>query len=789
MTPVVERLTTALADRYRIERELGAGGMATVYLAHDLRHEREVAVKVMRPEVSADLASDRFLLEIRTSARLQHPHIVPVFDSGDADGQLFFVMPLIEGESLRARLDREGRLPIRDAVQIVCEIAGALDYAHGLGILHRDLKPENILLSRGHAMLADFGIARATSPHGQARLTQTGAAIGTPAYMSPEQATGTQELGPASDVYSLSAILFELLTGVPPFTGATFQAILVKRFTEDAPRCLTMRADTPPECDAAIAHALVLDPTERTATARAFADALMTPSVLQPTAPTSASAAPAACSIAVLPFANLSTDAENGYFADGLTEEIITTMSKLRSLRVVSRTSTMQYRTRTGSLREIARELGVTHLLEGSVRKGGNRLRIAASLIDTERDASVWAERFDGSMADVFDIQDRVAGAIVSALALVLSPEERVRLVEHPIENAAAYDAYLRAREGINAWTATGLQRALTHLEEAHRLAPENLFVLRGLGRACWAAVNHSLSDDLSLLDDALRHAQSIERLAPGSPFAAEIRGLVGAFRGDIETTLRELGRAYEALPEEVDISFWYGAFLIFADRADDALPITRDVRRREPAHPLLPLMESVGEWTTGRFGVVLARLADGPGSSPPTIWYLVQGLAGLAAGDHAHALRAFDRAAAEPPDAMRDLGAFLAAAVRGDAASAGAILTPELEAMLWRDFSYTEYAAEGFALLGHASDARKWLGRAADLGAGYYRGLSVHHAVWRPWLAHPEFMPIFARLKANADRYAAIPLAPRASALAQDDSGRAHQEGSSPIRVRLGAV
>ena len=764
MIPVPDRLTAALADRYRIEREIGAGGMATVYLAHDIKHDRNVALKVMRPELSVELSTDRFLREIHTSARLQHPHIVPVFDSGSADGQLFFVMPRIEGETLRARLDREGRLPVHDAVQIVCEIAGALTYAHDLGILHRDIKPENILLSRGHAMLTDFGIARATSHDERERLTQTGMAIGTPAYMSPEQATDSQDLGPASDVYSLAAILFELLTGEPPFTGTTFQAVLVKRFTEVAPRCHSMRADTPPACDAAIAQALLLDPKARTATARAFAEALVAVNGSRPTAAHGANER----SIAVLPFANLSTDAENGYFADGLTEEIITTLSKIRALRVVSRTTMMQYRTRSGSLRDIARELGVTHLLEGSVRKSGDRLRIATSLIDAERDAPVWSERFDGSMADVFDMQDRVAGEIVSALALALSPEEQARLVEHPIENAAAYDAYLRAREGINAWTATGLQRALAHLEDAHRLAPDNLFVLRGLGRACWAAVNNSLSDDLSLLDDALRHADAIEERSPDSPFAAEIRGLVGAFRGDIDTSLRELGRAYEALPEEVDIGFWYGAFLIFADRADEALPITRDVRRREPAHPLVSLMESVADWNRGRFDRVRARFDDGPGSSPAAIWYLVQGLAGLAAGDHAHALRAFGGATAQPPDAMTGLAAFLAAAVRGDSVLAGTILTPELETTLWRDFSYTEYAAEGFAMLGDVDNASKWLERAVELGAGYYRGLSSFHAVWRPWLEHPQMAPMFARLKANADRYAAIPLAPRARALAE---------------------
>src|SRR5688500_9962042 len=236
--------------------------MATVYLAQDLKHDRRVAIKVMRPDVSADVGADRFLAEIRTTANLQHPHIVPIFDSGRADDHLFFVMPLVDGESLRARLDREVRLPVRDAVRIVREVAGALDYAHGHGVLHRDLKPENIMLSRGHALLADFGIAR-TAHSGDERLTQTGTSLGTPAYMSPEQATGERELGPASDVYGLGAILFELLTGEPPFTGATFEAILVKRFTEVAPRCATKRTDTPASCDAAVARALARDPAQR----------------------------------------------------------------------------------------------------------------------------------------------------------------------------------------------------------------------------------------------------------------------------------------------------------------------------------------------------------------------------------------------------------------------------------------------------------------------------------------------------------------------------------------------
>ena len=257
---VLERLTSALAGRYRLDGELGAGGMATVYLAHDTRHDREVAIKVLHTDLGASLGLERFLSEIRITAKLQHPHIVPVFDSGDADGLLFFVMPRVEGETLRARLDRTGPLPIAEAVRYVREVADALSYAHGRGILHRDLKPENILLSGGHALLADFGIAGSSGMPLAQRLTQTGMAVGTPAYMSPEQATGERTLGPASDVYGLGAILFELLTGMPPFTGVTYEAMLVQRFTQDAPRASTRRADTPPGCDAAIAKALAATP-------------------------------------------------------------------------------------------------------------------------------------------------------------------------------------------------------------------------------------------------------------------------------------------------------------------------------------------------------------------------------------------------------------------------------------------------------------------------------------------------------------------------------------------------
>ncbi|MGH7645957.1 MAG: serine/threonine-protein kinase, partial [Gemmatimonadales bacterium] len=280
MTAIIERLSAALADRYRIERELGAGGMATVYLAHDVRHDRKVALKVLRPELSAILGAERFLAEIKTTANLQHPHILSLFDSGEADGLVFYVMPYVEGESLRDRLKREHQLPVDDAVRITREAADALDYAHRHHVIHRDIKPENILLHDGRALVADFGIALAVSrSDGGARMTETGMSLGTPHYMSPEQAMGEREITAKSDVYALGCVLYEMLSGEPPFTGPTAQAIIARVMT-DEPRSLTLQRRTiPPHVEAAVKVALAKLPADRFQTAAHFAEALSRPGV------------------------------------------------------------------------------------------------------------------------------------------------------------------------------------------------------------------------------------------------------------------------------------------------------------------------------------------------------------------------------------------------------------------------------------------------------------------------------------------------------------------------------
>ena len=274
VAPDHARLAAALAGRYRIERELGRGGMATVYLAHDLKHDRPVAVKVLRPEIAAALGAERFLREIVITARLDHPHILTLIDSGEADGFLFHVVPYVRGESLRAKLDREKQLPLDEALRITAQVASALDYAHRQGVIHRDVKPENILLHEGEAMVADFGIALAVLEGADDRLTATGLSVGTPEYMSPEQAAGEREVDARSDVYSLGAVLYEMLAGEPPHTGPTARAVIAKILVDPPTRLTVVRGDVPPALERALAKALGKAPADRFASAAAFAEAL-----------------------------------------------------------------------------------------------------------------------------------------------------------------------------------------------------------------------------------------------------------------------------------------------------------------------------------------------------------------------------------------------------------------------------------------------------------------------------------------------------------------------------------
>jgi eukaryotic-like serine/threonine-protein kinase len=493
-TPLVpDALRDSLRDRYLLERELGRGGMATVYLANDVKHDRRVAVKVLRPELAAVLGAERFLAEIRVTANLQHPNLLPLFDSGEAGRFLYYVMPYVEGETLRARLEREGQLPVDETVRLVTLLGNALAYAHAHGVIHRDLKPENILLQSGQPVIADFGIALAVAQAGGSRVTETGLSLGTPHYMSPEQAAAEREIDARSDQYALAAVTYEMLSGEPPHTGPTAQAVIARLMTEQVRSLRATRPGVPVEVDRAVSRGLAKSPADRFASVAEFVAALTAPAdqalggshrrlsrwLLVPAAAFAIAlvvfalgrlrgagqadaAAPSDNSrvVAVLQFRNLSRDTAQQYFSAGMTEEIATELSRVAALRVLSRAATAQYDTAGDRLQRMSRELGVGSVVDGSVRLAGDRVRIAVELTSVRTGQSLWSEQYDRQLSDLFAVQDDVARKVTAALQARLTPAEAKRVSHVPTSNMAAYQVYLRAQELSPTQRAGNLARA-----------------------------------------------------------------------------------------------------------------------------------------------------------------------------------------------------------------------------------------------------------------------------------------------------------------------------------------
>lgn len=540
MTEVLERVRAALADRYAIEREIGRGGMATVYRAQDLKHRRPVAIKVLKPELAAALGPDRFLREIEIAAGLTHPHILPLYDSGEAAGLLYYVMPFVDGENLRGRISREQQLPLDDALRIASEIADALHYAHGQGLVHRDVKPENVLFVTGHAVLSDFGIARAvTAAAGSEKLTQPGMGVGTPSYMSPEQAFGAVELDGRSDVYSLGCVMYEMLTGRAPFSGRTAQAIIAQNLTSPPP---PLHDGVPEWATQAVMKALAKDPGDRFASAAQFSAAL------RPPAPASGPK-----SIAVLPFVNMSADPENEYFTDGIAEEIINALSKIQALRVAARTSAFAFKGKNLDIRRVGEQLSVGTVLEGSVRKAGNRLRVTAQLINVADGYHLWSERYDREMEDVFAIQDEIAGNIVRALRVVLSENEKRAIENVPTANVAAYDYYLRGRQFFHQFHRTGLQFARRMFERAIEMDPQYALAHAGFADCC-SFIYMYYDGSKSNLDSAESASRQALAMGPDLAEAHTSRGFAlslsrqhAAARQEFETALRLNPQLFEA--------------------------------------------------------------------------------------------------------------------------------------------------------------------------------------------------------------------------------------------------
>ncbi len=615
----MESLRAALSDRYTIERELGAGGMATVYLAHDIKHDRQVAVKVLKPELGAVIGAERFLAEIKVTANLQHPNLLPLFDSGEANGLLYYVMPYIEGETLRARIEREQQLPVHEVLRLLHLLAGALDFAHARGVIHRDLKPENILLQAGQPVIADFGIALAVAQAGGSRITETGLSLGTPHYMSPEQAAGDRAVDARSDQYGLAALTYEMLTGEPPHTGATSQVVIARLMTE-APRSIrTVRPQLPLAVDSAVLRALQKAPADRFESCGEFASAAHDSStVIAASAPQRRTRYVAAVgavsllaltgwwtatrngeptvaargvlrSIAVLPLDNYSGDTTQNFFAEGMTDELTADLAMISQLRVTSRGSAMQFQGKNRiATPEIAKALDVDALVEGSVSRSGDKVRITIRLIDARADRNLWGQSFERSSNDVFALQAELASAIAREINVQLSPGEQSRLAASTSVAPDGHDAYLKGRYFFNRPSDENLQKAIAQFEEAVKLSPDFAPAYSGLSDAyLWAGYNEGFITATAAKAKARAAAEKAVALDPNS---AEAHASLGTFKlfyeYDWESMEREFRRAIALNPNYAFAHDQFGLGLAFIGRYEEALAEGRKAIALDPLSP-----------------------------------------------------------------------------------------------------------------------------------------------------------------------------------------------------------
>jgi eukaryotic-like serine/threonine-protein kinase len=645
---LLEQLAAALGDRYRVERELGQGGMAVVFLAEDLKHRRRVAIKLLKPELSAVLGSERFLREIEIAATLQHPHILPLYDSGQAGGLLYYVMPFAEGESLRQRLAREQQLPLDAALQTTREVGSALQYAHEHGVVHRDIKPENIMLSGGHAVVADFGIARALDAASTEQLTLSGMVVGTPQYMSPEQAGGGAVDG-RSDQYSLACTLYEMLIGQPPFTGPSSQALIARHSLEPVPSLRVVRQTVPQAVEGAIMQAMAKLPADRFASMQKFLQALESPEIasVQPAAPapppsrsgprvgrrvmaalgagvlvaaaawwfaagrTVRPAHPASpvSAVAVLPFRDLASSPDSSFLADGMTEGLIADLAQIGSLKVISGSSGSMAQGTGRSLAEVGRELGVQAIVKGSIRRAGDSVRVNVRFLHAPDSALLFTGDYQGRLGELPDLQREITIAITGSINAQLKGAERSRLDARREVDQRAYEAYLRGRFYLDRGE---LEQARVQFEQAGRIAPDWAPPRVGLANYYTSLPFFTDVPPAEVLPKAraalARALELDETLAEAHAANAYIRAY---YEWDWRAAEQEFRRALELRPSYADAYFSYSRFLASRRRLDEAIA---QLGRAVELDPLsLPLLanRALLDYFAGRYDEAGGRLRE----------------------------------------------------------------------------------------------------------------------------------------------------------------------------------
>jgi serine/threonine-protein kinase len=797
-------LASVFAGRYLIERRLGQGGMGTVYYARDQKHDRPVAIKVLRPELAAAIGPERFLREISIAAQLAHSHILPLHDSGETDGLLWYVMPFVDGESLRERIERERQLPIDDALRLTCQVASALDYAHRRNIVHRDIKPENILLQDGDAVVADFGIARAIGVAGEEHLTGTGLVLGTPAYMSPEQAGGDAVVDGRSDLYSLACVLYELLTGEPPFTGPTAAAIAARRSSGAVPRIHVVRPMIAPAVERALDRALASVPADRFRSIGEFRAALAACGSGASDTPASASASPSAAeagrgrssspgkhlkrplaigavllvaviagaglvgtfrssdhtaadaspmrTLAVLPIADASPGADYAHLADGLTDAIIGELTRTNEMRVISRASVMRYAgagsgmpgTTVGgmagtnqagmpaaamapagggapmmspmgpakSLAQVARELKADVVMQATLARGTDSVRISAALVDPATGRRLWAQVYDRHLRDLFTLQQEITTAVAGVLGSGSGRGPGAPASVPRQTNPAAHDAYLKAVYYQAHWR---LADAIASFEKAVALDGGFAPAYAGMARAYYfSAFFGDMAPGVALGKMQYAAGMALERDSLLAEAHAQMALVKMLHEWNWSAAERLFQRALELSPNDAQIHHDYAHFLLALGRREESLTQTEQAVALDPANPML--LSCMG-WHSlfDRQHAQAMEYASEANRMMPDFWaQVVRGWAYMGEAKPDSAILALREATRLTPSAFAAAALGHGLATSGQVAEARRILR-ELLARHEHEYVSSYDIASIYAGLRDRDEAFKWLRRAAD--------------------------------------------------------------------------
>ncbi len=730
-------------SHYKINSKLGEGGMGVVYKAEDTKLKREVAIKFLPHHIANDsTAIERFKIEARAAAALNHPNIATIHTIEEADDETFIVMEYVNGQSLKEKIE-SGPFEINEALDISIQISQGLSKAHEKGITHRDIKPSNIVVSDdGIAKILDFGLAKIAEG---TIVTKEGTTLGTAAYMSPEQARG-EPVDHRTDIWSLGVVMYEMLERKRPFKGEYEQAMVYSILnTEPEPM-----SDVPADIESIVYKALEKNPDERYQSAGDMLEDLRK-AQKEVESMVSKAETKEEKSIIVLPFVNMSPDPEQEYFSDGLTEEIITDLSHIHDLLVISRSSAMTFKGSKKKIKEIAKEVNIRYVLEGSVRKAGNNLRITAQLIDAATDAHLWAEKYIGTLDDVFDIQEKVSRSIVDALKLNLTAKEDEQIAERPIDNVKAYECYLRARNEIWSWTEDGLNRALQLIQNGMKLFGENELFYAALGIIYNQFFDAAIDKDISHLEKAEEYAKKIFELNPDSSEGHVVLGYVYYNQGKVKEAAQEEKRALEINPNNIEALYVLGCWYSHLGRPSAGRPLIKKAIEIDPLNPVIYGFSALVEMYDGKFKIALEATSKMYSMKPENPFFRLWHAHTLAYNNQfKEAYEIIDIIVNDTPQSIwAQSGLFLKYALQGDPSNALNSVTEELKnAMKWNTIYPIAFMAEQYAMINEKEEGLNWLEYGINYGCINYPFLNEYDPFLENIRGEERFKKLMQRVK-----------------------------------------